>query len=145
MTPPTTLRPDAPGRSRRAVTVAAAAIAVGLAVAVALTFLVGLSESPATVARITFVNPTPYSLDVSVAPGPESASSPVGFVPKQSTAVMEEVPDQGDVWTFRFDGQGESGGEVRLTRGQLQSQGWRVEIPVEVGQRLADAGAPPTP
>ena len=145
MSPPTTLRPDAPGRSRRTVTLGLAGIAAGLAVVVGLTFLVGLSEGPDTVPRITFVNPTVYSLDVSITPGTGGASSPAGFVPKESTAVIEEVADQGDVWIFRFDGQGESGGELRLTRQQLESHGWRVEIPAEVGQRLADAGAPPTP
>ncbi len=145
MTPPTTVRPDAPGRSRRTVTLGLAGIAAGLAVVVGLTLLVGMSEGPATVARITLVNPTVYSLEVSVTAGTGGASSPAGFVPKQSTAVIEEVPDQGDVWIFRFDGQGRSGGELRLTRQQLERDAWRVEIPVEVGQRLADAGAPPTP
>ncbi len=50
---------------------------------------------------------------------------------------MSEVIDQGDVWVFRFDSQGESGGELRLSRTELEAAGWRVSIPAEVGARLA--------
>ncbi len=49
------------------------------------------------------------------------------------------------IWVFRFDAQGKRGGELRLTREQLASDGWRVDIPVEIGQHLAEQGAPPTP
>jgi hypothetical protein len=55
------------------------------------------------------------------------------------------VVDQGEVWLFRFDSQGKTGGELRLNRSELEASGWRIAIPDEVGTRLADAGAPPTP
>ena len=68
-----------------------------------------------------------------------------GSVRQLSTADVQEVIDQGDVWQFRFDSQGMSGGQLRLTRAELESAGWHIAIPVEVGTRLAEAGAPPTP
>ncbi|MDQ4089069.1 MAG: hypothetical protein M3163_02010, partial [Actinomycetota bacterium] len=68
-----------------------------------------------------------------------------GFARQNATTEVHEVTDQGDVWVFRFDSQGATGGELRLTRAQLEASGWTVSIPAEVGRRLADAGAPPTP
>jgi len=58
---------------------------------------------------------------------------------------VAEVIDQGEVWLFRFDSQGSSGGELRLTRAELEASDWTVVVPAEVGTRLAQAGAPPTP
>ena len=145
MSPPTTLQPEAPRRTRRGTILGIAGIALALLAVLGMTFLVGLSGGPATVARITFVNPTVYSLNVEVKPETGTAWSSAGFVPRQSTTVVEEIPDQGDVWIFRFDGQGRHGGELRRTRVELEGDGWRVEIPDEVGERLAAAGAHPTP
>lgn len=145
MSPPTTLRPEAPRRSRRVVALGIAGLVLGMLAVVGMTLLVGLSGGPATVPRITFVNPTVYALNVEVNPGTGASWTSAGFVPKQSTTTVEEVPDQGDLWIFRFDGQGERGGELRRTREELEGDGWRVEIPEEVGRRLAEAGAPPTP
>ena len=93
------------------------------------------------------MNPTAYSLDVDVSDGTGSGWSPAGFARKQSTGVVEQVSDQGDVWVFRFDAQGKSGGELRLTREQPTRDGWRIDIPVEVanawpklGRRLPRSG-----
>lgn len=145
MSHPTTLQPEAPRRTRRGVALGIAATVSGLVAVLAITFLVGLSGGPSTVPRITFVNPTAYSLSVEVNPGAGAGWTSAGFVPKESTTGVEEVPDQGDVWVFRFDGQGEHGGELRRTREELERDGWHIEIPDEVGERLAAAGAPPTP
>ncbi len=139
------VRPDAAGRTRQRLLLGLAVGAAMLLAVIAITYLVGLSGGPATVARISLVNPTAYSLDVEVSPATGHSSSSAGFVPKESTAVVEEVPDQGDVWVFHFAAQGHSGGELRVIRAELQRNGWRVEIPPEVGRRLANAGAPPTP
>ena len=145
MNPPTTLQPETSGRTRRGVALGVAGAAVALLAVVGMTFVVGLSGGPSTVSRITFVNPTVYSLNVEVNPGSGGSWTSAGFVPKQSTTDVEEVPDQGATWIFRFDGQGHQGGELRLTRDELERDGWRIEIPDEVGRRLHDAGAPPTP
>jgi hypothetical protein len=145
MNQPTVDRPELAHRTQRVVALRLGAIAAGLAAVVSLTLLLGLFASPATIPRITFVNPTAYSLDIEVSSGPGSGWVSAGFVAKSSTAEVQEVPDQGDSWIFRFDGQGAHGGELRRTRSELEADGWRVEIPAEVGLRLAEAGAPPTP
>lgn len=145
MSPPTVVRPETSARARRHVGLAVAVVVVGLAVAAGLTSLVGLSSGPKTVARITFENPTAYALDIEVSSGAAGGWTSAGSVRQRSTAQVAEVVDQGDVWVFRFDSQGASGGELRLSRTELEAAGWRIPIPAEVGVRLAAAGAPPTP
>ena len=145
MNPPTVTEPQAPNRSpgRLGLLVVVAGLAV--AAAVALASVVDLGGRRATIPRLTYENPTDYALDVEVSSGPGQGWTTAGFVGQRSTGVAEEVPDQGDVWLFRFDSQGETGGDLRLTRAELEAAGWKVTIPAEVGRRLAEAGAPPTP
>jgi hypothetical protein len=145
MNPPTVVRPDTSKPAHHRLGMAVAVVIVVLAAAVGLTSLVGQSSRPKTVARITFENPTPYALDIEVGSGTAGAWTSAGSVRQQSTADVSEVIDQGDVWVFRFDSQGESGGELRLSRTELEAAGWRVSIPAEVGTRLANSGAPPSP
>jgi hypothetical protein len=145
MNPPTIVEPDTPNRVRQRIGVGAAAVVLGLATAIGLTLLVGQSAGPSTVPSITFENPTAYALDIEVSPGSGRAWTSAGSVRQKSTTEVHEVIDQGDVWLFRFDSQGETGGELQLTRAELEASGWTVAIPVEGGTRLADAGAPPTP
>ncbi len=145
MNPPTAVRPGTPNRVPLRIGVGLAAAVLALAAAVVLALLVDLSGSPRTVPRLTYENPTEYAVSVEVSRGTEAGWTSAGFVAPRATAVVEEVVDQGDVWLFRFHGQGESGGELRLTRRQLEASNWVVTIPAEVGRRLAAAGAPPTP
>ena len=145
MNQPAVVQPDAPDRRRRSVGLGFVTVLLGLAAALAVAFVAGLSNGPDTVPRLTFENPTDYTLAVEVRPGAESAWTSAGSVARKSTQVVEEVVDQGDVWVFRFDSQGRSGGELQFTRSELEDSGWRVAIPPEVGKRLAEGGAPPTP
>lgn len=145
MSRPAIAQPESPARVRRTISRGAVSIVAGLMLAVALTFVVDRSGAPARVARVTFENPTAYALDIDVSPGTATGWTSAGSVPQESTADVQEIGDQGDVWLFRFDSQGSSGGELRLSRAELRASGWRVVIPGEVGARLAEAGAPPTP
>ena len=145
MNPPTVVRPETSKRTHRHVGIAMAAVVVGLAAAIGLTSVIELSSGPKTVSRITFENPTAYALDIEVSPGTGRGWTSAGSVRQKSTAEVNEVIDQGDVWLFRFDSQGATGGELRLSRTELEASGWRITIPAEVGNRLAGAGAPPTP
>ncbi len=145
MNPPTVVHPDARKPARIPLGPGLAVAALALATVAALAFLVDLSARPATVPRLTFENPTEYALSIEVSPGTGTDWTSAGFVAQRATAVVEEVIDQGDVWVFRFHGQGEPGGELRLTRAELEASNWKVIVPAEVGRRLAEAGAPPTP
>lgn len=145
MNQPTVAQPDAPDRTRHSMGLGVAAVALGVVAALAMAFVAGLSGDPTTVPRITFENPTDYALSIEVRPGDDPAWTSAGSVAQRSTEVVEEVVDQGDIWVFRFDSQGRAGGELQVTRAELEQSGWRVEVPHEVGARLAQQGAPPTP
>lgn len=145
MNPPAVVRTETTDRVSGHARMVVGAAALALLTAIALTFVVDLSSGPATVPRITFDNPTPYALDVEVSPGPGAGWTSAGSVRQQSSAEVQEVIDQGPEWIFRFDSQGESGGELRLSRAELAASDWHVAIPAEVGRRLAEAGAPPNP
>ena len=145
MNQPAVAPPDATLRSRRSVGTGLAAVALAVAAALAMAFVAGLSSGPATVPRLTFENPTEYTLAIEVRAATDSAWTSAGSVAEKSTGVVEEVVDQGDVWVFRFDSQGHTGGELQLTRSELEDSGWTVAVPHEVGTRLAERGAPPTP
>ena len=145
MNPPTVVPPETSSRARRPLGFGVGVLVLGLVAAVALTALVGLSSGPSTIPRITFENPTVYALDIEVSPGTGTGWTSAGSVRQGSTADVAEVIDQGEVWLFRFDSQGSTGGEVLRTRAELEASDWTVVIPPEVGARLAQAGAPPTP
>jgi hypothetical protein len=145
MNPHTVVEPDAPDRTPLSLRLGLSAVLLGLATAVIVALVVDSSTGPGTVPRITFENPTDYALDIEVTAGPGRGWTSAGSVRQKSTADVHEVLDQGDVWVFRFDSQGETGGELRLSRSELEVSDWRVAVPPEVGDRLAEAGAPPTP
>lgn len=145
MNPDTVAESDAPDRARLTLRLGLGAVLLGVVTSVIVALVVESSTGPGTISRITFENPTNYALDIEVSPGPGAGWTSAGSVRQRSTGDVHEIPDQGDVWVFRFDSQGESGGELRLSRTELEASGWRVAIPHEVGQRLAQEGAPPTP
>jgi hypothetical protein len=100
-----------------------------------------LVAGPSFVARITFVNPSPYDIDVDVTNRERAGWLPLGEVQDRETTVIQEVIDQGDVWIVRLaDGEG---GEVRFTREELQRADWRIQIPATVEARLRSAWGPP--
>jgi hypothetical protein len=145
MNPPTVTEPQTSNRSPQRLGLLVGAAGLGVAAALALASLADVGGGRATVARVTYENPTDYALSVEVSSGPGDGWTAAGFVPQRSTTVAEEIPDQGEVWVFRFDSQGATGGELRLSRPELEAAGWRVNIPADVGRRLAASGAPPTP
>jgi hypothetical protein len=52
------------------------------------------------------------------------------------------VIDQGEVWIFRFRHWGDPIRELSLTRAELERNGWRLEVPDEVEERLQELGRP---
>lgn len=101
------------------------------------------SGRPPTVDRITIANPTGYHLDVHVSQD-RRGWLPMAVVEARSEDVTQEVIDQGEVWIFRFLHWGDPVGELSLTREALQQNGWRVEVPGEVEERLQQLGRPPS-
>lgn len=114
-------------------------------VAFTLPLLFRLLEEPAVVSRITFENPTAYDLTIEATDAEGSGWLPLGTARRKDTTTVERIIDKGDTWIFRFAGQGEQGGELRIERAQLERESWRVRIPDRIGADLAVKGAPPTP
>jgi hypothetical protein len=105
-------------------------------------FLASCSGPPPTVDRITLANHTGYDLDVDVTDGDRDHWLPVAIVEAGSEDVAQEVIDQGAVWIFRFLHWGDAVGELSLTRAELERNGWRVEVPGEVEEKLQQLGRP---
>jgi hypothetical protein len=102
--------------------------------------LVSCSGPPPTVDRITISNPTGYDLEVQVSDANRDGWLPTGIVEAGSEQISEQVIDQGEVWIFRFLHWGESVGELELTRSELERNGWRLEVPGQVEERLRQLG-----
>jgi hypothetical protein len=104
-----------------------------------------LTSGPAFVSRITVVNRTAYTLDIDASGAARDGWTSVTFADKHATTVAEDVLDPGSVWVLRFSAQGGDGGQLRLSRAQLERSGWRVTVPGAVAQRLERAGVAPSP
>jgi hypothetical protein len=115
-------------------------------VAMSVSFLLlvptGLLSLPPSVDALTFDNPIGYVIDVQVSDETGESWMAVTRAGPTSTTRVVNVIDQGDVWRFRFRGQGHPGGEMTVPRADLIAADWHVQIPVEVGERLAALGAP---
>lgn len=120
-------------------------VVLGLVVLTALAVAFGIgvgsiTRGSAFVPRVTVDNPTRYNIQVDVgAPGEDQVLA-VGTVPRDGSRTFEEVADQGERWVFRLSFGGEDVGQIVVPRLQLEKDGWRIAVPAEVGQRLADAG-----
>ena len=126
--------------------IVAVAVVVGLALlALAMGPLSGLLEGPSFVDRIAFVNQSEYDIAVEVTSETRDGWLSVGTAQRRATSVRREIIDQGDVWIFRFAAQGETAGELRMTRAELEAAGWTVRLPDSVRDELRRKGAPPSP
>lgn len=102
------------------------------------------SGPPPTVGAITIVNGTVYDLGVEVTDQDRGAWLPLTTVEAQSERTSEEVIDQGDKWIFRFIHWGEPVGELSRNRPELELDRWRVEVPEDVAETIANLGRPPS-
>jgi hypothetical protein len=104
-----------------------------------------LVPDPATVDRVTIRNDTEFDLDVAASASDHDGWTPIGIALAGSERSFEQVIDHGDEWVFRFHGQGRAGGEVQMTRAQLDANDWVLTVPSSVGDRIRAAGAPASP
>lgn len=105
------------------------------------------SGAAPTVEGVTIVNETAYDVEVEAGAGAgeDDGWLPLARVDARSTGSAHDVIDQGDVWVFRFRHWGEPVEEMSLTREGLQGEGWRIEVPETVAERLEQLGRPPAP
>lgn len=122
--------------------------AVVLAAAVTVAGLVLVMQStglPEYVDELTVENGTDFHLQIDVSGGEGESVLRVGTVEAESTKTFPRVIDQGEVWLFRFHGQGRLGGELGVDRSQLEKDGWRLVVPESVADELKAQGALPPP
>ena len=77
---------------------------------------------------VTISNPTHYPANVSVRGGADDGWLLLGTVVAGDDKTVTSVVDQGSTWIFRFDHSGRAE-EVEVSRGDLESGGWTVEVP----------------
>jgi hypothetical protein len=88
--------------------------------------------------EVTIVNDTEYPAHVDVTDGTGDAWMGLTSVDPQSTKTVEEVIDQGEMWVFRFDYVGKSQEEVKVSRRELEQDGWTIDVPSSFEQGLRD-------
>jgi hypothetical protein len=110
----------------------AGAIATGYAV-LALSAVV---SGPRLVSQVTFVNASPYALNVQVAGANRDGWMLLGTVAPKTGSTVAQVVDQGATWVFRVQAQGIDVSDIALSRSELVASGWRVTIPPAVIARL---------
>jgi hypothetical protein len=137
-------RADRPARSFGRL-VRADAIAIVLATASVLVVGLVLLDGPARVDRVTINNPTDYDLTIQLSSGPDRAWLPLAVIGLRSTQEFHDVLDQGDSWVFGFRAQGRDGGDITVTRAQLEADGWQLTVPEDVVTQLQLLGAPKSP
>lgn len=98
-----------------------------------------------TVERVIIVNPTAYDVNVDVRAKGRPGWSMLGEARHDAETPFHEVVDQGTTWVVRFSYGGIDGGEITLPRRRMAGNRWRIEIPEEVAERLAEHGIAPPP
>lgn len=145
MSPSTTVRSPQPARTGSLLSqLRPAHLVVALGAIASVVLVTRLLAGPNVIERISFENPTVYDISIEAAGPDRDGWAAIATARREATTAAEEVLDIGDVWVFRFTAQGESGGELRLTRAQLASDDWQIHIPARVGEQLQAAGAPPS-
>ncbi|MDQ3914724.1 MAG: hypothetical protein M3323_05240 [Actinomycetota bacterium] len=90
------------------------------------------------------MNDTDYSANVEVT-GEDGGWLGLGPVRAHETRAIGHVIDQGARWTFRFSYGPHDPVELEISRQELVSAGWRVEVPPELETNLRAEGVPPPP
>ncbi|MGH8972511.1 MAG: hypothetical protein ACRD0C_04840 [Acidimicrobiia bacterium] len=94
--------------------------------------------------RLTVENPGTHNVEVDVGDAERDRWLGLGTATRKASRTFESVIDQGDIWVFRFRYGGVDGGEVVVSRDDLEGNGWRVRVPEQVGTRLTQAGLGPS-
>ena len=110
---------------------------------VALTF--AACSNVSFVEEITFLNETDYPAHVEVTDESRQGWLGLTIAQRDRETVVHEVIDQGDIWVFRFDYAGKHEQEVEISRSELASSDWTVEVPQGFGEALGRLGVEPPP
>lgn len=129
----------ATGLKRSRITVAVVALIA--ATAVVLYALTTMLTGPAFVDHIVVRNPTRDSIDVYATGQARDGWSSIGNVEPRGTTTAEQIIDQGATWILQFRSAGIVGGELRISRSQLQRSRWTISIPARVEAQIGRNGS----
>jgi hypothetical protein len=101
-------------------------------------------STPGFIDQVTIDNPDVHNVEIDVGDADRDRWLGLGTVPREASGTFQSVIDQGDTWVFRFQYGGVDGGEVVMSRDDLEGNRWRVRVPQEVGARLTQAGLGPS-
>lgn len=102
----------------------------------------GACSSSSFIDKVVIENPTAYETRVDIAGGTRTDWTPLTTVPANSQVVVQDVYDPGGTWVFRF-GYVHFQQELRVSRSDLEHEGWRVTVPASFGTHLEDRGISP--
>ena len=119
------------------------AVLVSLVVAVLFVVAALAVRMPDTVS-FTVVNPTEWRADVYVRSATDSGWTAVGGVGRDSELEFLQVPDQGSEWVVRYSYAGATE-DIEVTRDDLASSGWKLEVPPALADELERLGVAPMP
>jgi hypothetical protein len=127
-------------------TLGRAGLFAGIAVAglLLLVVLLGSASDPPRVAVLTVTNPSPYQVNIEVSPAGDERWLDLGAVNRERERTIEELPDLGASWVFRFASGGVDGGRVEVARTVLRDAGWKITVPPDVVERFEAAGLRPS-
>jgi hypothetical protein len=107
--------------------------------------VLGACSSVSFVDELSIINDTDYSANVEVTDGDRDGWLRLNSLEPNSTIVIEDVIDQGEVWIFRFDYLGRYRVEMEVPSSELAQNDWSIEVPQSFEQDLRDMGLPPPP
>ena len=123
-----------------------AGLVAGIAVAGVLlvVLLLRSASDPPRVAALTVANPSAFQVNIEVSPTGEERWLDLGAVDRERERTIEELPDLGARWVFRFASGGVDGGRIEVARTVLRDAGWRILGPPDVVERFEAAGLRPS-
>jgi hypothetical protein len=107
-------------------------------------FALWATRAPGVVDQVTIENQDVHNLEIDVGDADRGLWLGLGTATREASRTFESVIDQGDTWVFRFLYGGVDGGELVVSRDNLEDNRWRVRVPAEVGARLTQAGLAPS-
>jgi hypothetical protein len=121
--------------------------ATAITIAIAAVLLVGIIvlAGPARIGHLSVTNASEYDINIELTSGQSGTWLPFAVVGQRSTREFQDVLDQGDTWVFAVSAQGRTGGEITVSRTDLEAAGWKFTVPDSAIERIRQDGAPPSP
>ncbi len=118
------------------------AIVIGVVVA-AMFLVAALAVRMPDTVDLRVSNRLPWRAEVAVRPASQTSWTGVGAVARDGSNEFLAVPDQGSDWVIRYSYAGHTE-DVAVSRQELRSGGWEVQVPEALGDQLRADGVAPT-